>query len=134
MSDALATRLKEYNSKRYKRSESLKIINEFILSHLLVEVIESLNKVHKVLMCEDDTGIYKLKLLCEKPKKSGFFNMIKRFFSPYEICLTIYKDNHLFICEYYKHSFFEISEKIKAEYESKLKDTFNSPIVIVCKA
>lgn len=134
MSDALAKRLKEYNNKRWKRSEALKIINEFIMSPLLVGMIENMNKVHRVEMCEDDSGVAILKFQCERNKRRGLWNKIVRFFSPYETCLAVYKENHLFICEYYKHGFFEVSERIKTEYDTKLKDTFNDGFVVICRA
>ncbi len=134
MSSALEKRLNEYSSKRWKRSEALKIINEFVLSPLLVKMIENLNKVHKVKLCEDDTGVCKLKFLCEVSKKRGFWNWVSRLISPYETCLTVYKDNHIFICEYYKHGFFEVSDKIKHEYDDKLKAILGSEFVVVCRA
>lgn len=134
MSDALAKRLNEYNNKRWKRSEALKIINEFVMSPLLVNMIENMNKVHKIAVCTDDSGVAILKFQCERSKKGGLWNKIKNFFSPYETCLSVYKENHLFICEYYKHGFFEVSEKIKIEYDEKLKDTFNAGLVVICRA
>jgi hypothetical protein len=134
MSSSLEMRLKEYGSKRWKRSEELKIINEFVLSPLLATMIESLNKVHKVQLCEDDKGVSRLKFQCEVSKKSGFWNMIGRWFCPYETCLVVYKDSHIFICEYYKHGFFEVSDRIKHEYDDKLKSMFNSEFVVLCRA
>lgn len=133
--DALTKRLREYPSKHWKLNEAFSIINEFLLTPHLAEMIETLNKVHRVKVCTTEQNhIYKLKLQFERDKKPGLWNLIKRFFLWYETGVIIWYNEQLFVCEYYKHSFFEMCDKTKTEYDSKLKSVFGCDFVVVCRA
>lgn len=133
--DALAQRLKDYPEKHWKLNEAFCIINEFLLTPHLAEMIEVLNKVHRVKVCTTETNhVYKLKFQFERDKKPGLWNAIKRFFLRYETGVMVWHNEQLFVCEYYKHSFFEMCDKAKAEYDSKLRSTFGWDFVVVCRA
>jgi hypothetical protein len=130
----LILRLREYQGKRFKKDESYYIINDFLLTPYLPSLIETLNKVHRVKVCRPDNQVTALKLQFERDKKPGIWNAIKRFFSRYETVVMIWHNGQLFLCEYYKHSFFEMCDKIKIDYDEKLKPTFGSDFVVVCRA
>lgn len=133
--DPLVLRLQKYQNKRWQRSESYNIINEFLLTPYLSSMIETLNKVHRIKVCADDNASIKaLKFQFERDKKPGFWSAIKWFFSPYETAVMISHNGQLFLCEYYKHSFFEMCDKIKTDYDTKLKPTFGCDFVLVCRA
>lgn len=133
--DALTKRLGEYQGKRFKLNEAFNIINEFLLTPYLPSMIESLNKVHRVRVCTDENNyIFALKLQCERDKKPGVWNWLKRFFCPYENCLKVWHNGTLFVCEYFRHSFFEMVDKVKTDYDIKIKPTVNQEFVVVCKA
>jgi len=134
-SDALAKRLLEYPNKRWQRTEAFNIINDFLLTPYLPLMIETLNKVHRIKVCTNENShVTSLKLQFERDKKPGFWNAIKRFFSVYETGVMVWHNGQLFLCEYYKHSFFEMCDKIKIDYDEKLKATFGCDFVIICRA
>jgi hypothetical protein len=133
--DALSQRLREYPQKRWQRNEAFNIINEFLLTPYLPEMIENLNKVHRIKVCiNEHNHITALKLQFERDKKPGLWNAIKRFFCHYETGVYVWYNGQLFLCEYYKHSFFEMCDKVKVEYDNKLKTIFGCDFVIVCRA
>lgn len=135
MVDPLTQRLRDYPSKRWQRSESYNIINEFLLTPYLPSMIETLNKVHRIIVCMNENNhTNALKFQFERDKKPGFWNAIKRFFSRYETAVMVWHNGQLFLCEYYKHSFFEMCDKIKSDYDIKLKLTFGCDFVLVCRA
>lgn len=132
--DPLIARLREYASKRFKKDEAYQIINDFLLTPRLAHMIETLNKVHRVKVCRPDGAITALKFQFERDKKPGFLNWLKRFFFRYETAVKIWHNEQLFLCEYYKYSFLEMVDELKAEYDAKLKSTFGWDFVIVSRA
>jgi len=133
--DPLNRRLNEYHGKRFKLNEAYNIVNDFLLTPYLPSMIENLNKVHRIKVCTDENNcIHSLRFQCERDKKPGFWNWLKRLFRPYETCLKIWHNGQLFLCEYYKHTFFEMSDKVKVDYDVKLKPTLGYDLVVVCKA
>lgn len=132
--DALTKRLREYPSKRFQVDECYKIINDFLLTPYLPAMIESLNKIHRIKVCQPDGKITALKLQYERDKKAGFWNWFKRLFSRYETGVMIWYNGQLFVCEYYKHSFFEMCDKMKVDFDAKMKSTLGCDFVLVCRA
>lgn len=133
--DALTLRLRAYASKRWQRTESYNIINEYLMAPFLAGMIEALNKVHRIKVCTDENNhVSGLKLQCERDKKRGIWNAIKRFFCRYETAVTVWHNGQLFLCEYYKYTFFEFCDNMKITYDDKLKTTFGCEFVIVCRA
>lgn len=133
--DALTKRLNEYKSKRFKLNEAFNIINEFLLTPHLPSMIESFNKVYRIKVCADENNyIHTLKLQCERDRKSGIWNWLKRLFCRYETYLKVWHNGTLFVCEYFKHSFFEIADKVKTDYDMRIKPTVGYEFVVVCKA
>lgn len=133
--NTLALRLKDFPDKRWKTHEAYKIISEFLIAPKLAHMIETLNKVHRVQVHTAENGhIRCLSLQSEKDKKPGLWYNIKRFFAPYEDCVDIWANGQLFLCEYYKHSFFEFCDQIKVDYDANLKGVFGWDLVIVCRA
>ena len=135
MVDPLLKRLNQYHSKRWKLNEAYNIINDFLVKPHLLSIIEISNKMHRTKFSYTAEGdISSLKFQCERSKKGGFWNWIKALLMPYETCIKISNSNQLFLCEYYKHSFFEVAEKIKSDYDTKIKATIPYDFVIVCRA
>jgi len=96
--DPLALRLKDYPNKRWQRTESYNIINEFLLTPYLPSMIETLNKVHRIKVCMgENNALTALKFQFERDKKPGFWNFIKRLFSKYETAVMIWHNGQLFM-------------------------------------
>ncbi len=131
---SLAKRLRELLQKRYKNNEKYYIISEFLLSPSIAKLIEDNNKIYRVKVCKQDNGeIYSLKLQYERGKNLGFWDFIKSFFTSYITGIRIWHNGQLYLCEYYKYSFFSLCEDLKVQYDTKLKSTFGCDFVIVCR-
>lgn len=133
----LYARLRELSGKRYKNNERYKIIADFLFAPVIARLIEDNNRIYKVKLCESemDSNIYALKLQYERDKKPGFLNRLVNFFMPtYTTGVKVWHNGQLYVCEYYKHSFFSLCEGVKTEYDNKLKNTFGCDFVVVCRA
>lgn len=131
--EELQYRLKSLPAKRFKNSEMFKIIDEFLLSPLLPEIIECNNILHWVVMNKGGNGISSISVRYEKKKKQGIFGFFAWFLSSWGTGLKINGNGQMFICEYYRHSFFSLAEQLKTAYYERLYQSFNRGFVIVDK-
>lgn len=134
--DALKDRLNKLPDKKWGINERFKIISDFLLSPLLPDLIELNNRLYSVKIHKNDgNSITHISIMYEKEKKSGILNKLIRLFSGWNTGLKVWcnSDGRMFICEYYKHSFFSVAENLKTAYYEKLHDVFNMEFVIVDK-
>jgi hypothetical protein len=131
----LKTRLESLPTKRWKSHEHFKIICEFMLSPLLPELIEGNNVMHRVHVSKTEGRILSVSLQYEKPKKPGMLYRLFRFFKPWKTGLKIKNDDYrMFVCEYYRYSYFALAEQLKNLYYEKLYDAFHVGFVLVDKS
>lgn len=131
----LMQRLANLPAKRYKAHEQFKIICEFLLSPLLPELIEANNVMHRVHVSKTEGRILYVSLQYEKPKKPGMLYRLFKFFQPWKTGLKIKNDDYrMFVCEYYRYSYFALAEQLKNLYYEKLYDAFHIGFVLVDKS
>lgn len=130
----LKERLVKFNSLKFKWNEMHKIIIDFLLTPKLVNLIDETGKVHKINEPKDKVGnVYHITLVVEKDKKTGFWNKLANVFNPWQRAIRIYRTNQIFICEYYKHRYFPLADKVHSEYNEKLKEVFGYDFVVLDK-
>jgi hypothetical protein len=134
LEEALQTRLKSLPNKRYKSNEMFNIISEFLLSPLLPDIIELNNILHWVVLNKDGNSS-SIDIRYEKKKRSGLLSSLFWVFNRWGTGLRIKyeKDGQIFICSYYRHSFYSLAEQLKTAYYEKLHDAFHAGFVIVDK-
>jgi hypothetical protein len=131
---ALRSRLESLPAKRYKSHEQFKIVCEFLLSPLLPELIEGNNVMHRVHVSKRESRILSVSLQYEKSKKPGILYSLSRFFKPWKTGLSIKNDDYrMFVCEYYRYSYFALAERLKNLYYEKLHDAFHIGFAVVDK-
>jgi len=131
---ALKERLESLPAKKWKSHEHFKIICEFLLSPLLPELIEANNVMHRVHVSKTEGRILSVSLQYEKPKKSGMLYRLFRYIKPWATGLSIKNDDYrMFVCEYYKYSYFALAEQLKNLYYEKLHGAFHVGFALVDK-
>lgn len=135
LEEVLQTRLKNLPEKRYKSNEMFNIISEFLLSPLLPDIIELNNIMHWVVHNKNDNKSSSIDIRYEKKRKPGLVSYFSWIFNSWGTGLRISyeKDGQMFICSYYRHSFYSLAEQLKTAYYEKLHDAFHAGFVIVDK-
>ena len=129
------SRLNKFAGMKYKWNEMHKLIIDFIITPHLTDLIDNTNSVHTIKSYKNMDGNFKhLTLISDRQRRAGILNKFARFFSPRQEVMSICNNNQLFICSYYRHSYFSLADTLRQEYNEKLREIFGFDFVVLNKA
>ena len=135
----LEPRLKKYRrikSALTRKNEQFQIIYDFLVEPLMPSLTRQEGVVHT---CSLEYGYsnggrrswVSIKVYKNRRKLPGFWESVKRFFSPRKLCIKIEHNNHMWVCRYYKSIYILTAQQIRDQYKEALKKDFNFDFVIL---